>query len=521
MNRRGLYAGGALAIIVLASGAGYWGYRGTPSYALGQIEAAVEDGNRLRFQQYVDLDRFLPTAVDQLTSQSVVDQVTDEDASGLGALGSALGGALADRLKPALVQILRSKILDGVESGRLDRIFAQADSADAAESGVDIAEIGARAGATPQSFAGIGRITKEEDVALVELRFRQAHLDTALALQLRMEREDRRWRIVEPEDLGSYLRTVESLKAARLAELNAEQGAETLRHIRIGTPVRSAERLYTLTTYEIGVPVTNTGTEPIHLSFAWLKAPGVEGPGEILLADRDQLAPGDSTTLTATLLDLDGSTEPAFTSGDPEALEAEISFVVGEKGSARYIGTFYSWENYLARLDDPGAFADRMLAGRVRRGDTGIDDLLDRAEMGHWMVSEDTNPLDDSPVVTLMNAASEGRARFGDTPTLVLRCRDNRTEVYINWSDYLGSENPIVSYRTGDDEMKRRRWNLSTDNRATFFPGSDIQLIRELAQADRFVARVTPYSESPVTAVFELEGLAEHIGKLQAACGWS
>ncbi len=520
MDRRGFYAGGALTIILLASGIGYWGYQGTPSYAMGQIESAVEHGNRLRFQQYVDLDRFLPTAVDQLMSQSVMDQATDDNASGFEALGSALGTALADQFKPALVQMLRSAVLEGVENGRLDRLFAE-DSAGAAEAEIDVAEIGASTGATPQSFVGIGEITKEGDVALVELRFEQAHLDTTAALHLRMEREARRWRVVEPENLDSYLRTIKSLQAAHLAELNAEQKSEVERHVRIGSPVRSAERLFTMTMYEVGVPVTNIGRAPIHLRFAWLKAPGADGPAEILLAEADRLEPGDSTTLSATLVDRNASVDPAFRSGDPRSLEVEISFVVGEEGSARYVGPYGSWENYLARMDDPAGFADRILAQRVRRGDTDVNDLLGRAETGPWMVNEDTNPLDDSPIVTLINTANEGRARFGDAPSLVLRCRDNRTEVYINWSDYLGSDGPLVSYRVGDGDMQRRRWSLSTDNRATFFPGNDIQLIRDLSEANRFVAQVTPYSESPVTAVFGLEGLAEHVGKLQAACNWN
>ena len=34
-----------------------------------------------------------------------------------------------------------------------------------------------------------------------------------------------------------------------------------------------------------------------------------------------------------------------------------------------------------------------------------------------------------------------------------------------------------------------------------------VAFIRELMAADRFVAQVTPYNESPVTAVFELTGL--------------
>lgn len=116
--------------------------------------------------------------------------------------------------------------------------------------------------------------------------------------------------------------------------------------------------------------------------------------------------------------------------------------------------------------------------------------------------------------------ADEGRARYGDPIALILRCKSNKTEAYINWQDYLGSD-AYVTTRIGDQDARNRKWSLSTDSQATFYPGGgDISFIKRLMDSDRLVAQVTPYNESPVTAVFDIRGLEEEIEPLREACNW-
>lgn len=149
----------------------------------------------------------------------------------------------------------------------------------------------------------------------------------------------------------------------------------------------------------------------------------------------------------------------------------------------------------------------------------GLDSLLTTQPLTAWMVDTSTNPLDDSKTVILQNEATEGGTRWGNKPTLVLRCQSNKTNAYINWGDYLG-DRPKVTTRLGDQPAETRYWTSSTDDRATFFPGNDVAFIKSLMEVDRLVAQVTPYNESPVTAVFNLAGLTDEIVPLQEACGW-
>ncbi len=137
---------------------------------------------------------------------------------------------------------------------------------------------------------------------------------------------------------------------------------------------------------------------------------------------------------------------------------------------------------------------------------------------GKWDVRAETNPIDDSRTVTLVLMADSGSSRFRESVFLIARCQSNTTEVYINWNDYLGSEAEVTS-RVGSATANTQRWGLSTDKQATFHP-RPIAFLRSMLDADRFVAQVTPYNESPTTAVFDVRGLDNAIRPLRETCSW-
>ncbi len=137
-----------------------------------------------------------------------------------------------------------------------------------------------------------------------------------------------------------------------------------------------------------------------------------------------------------------------------------------------------------------------------------------------WDIQESINPIDDSKTVVLSNSSTEGRSNFGRSILLILRCRSNDTDLYINWGDYLGSDSPNVLIRVGSDEAETTRWNISTDNEATFYPFDAITFIRRLMTAETLVAQTTPYNENPTTAVWDLSGLSDAIRPLSLACEW-
>lgn len=139
--------------------------------------------------------------------------------------------------------------------------------------------------------------------------------------------------------------------------------------------------------------------------------------------------------------------------------------------------------------------------------------------VGKWEVVDQTNPIDDTRTVVLLLGADQGKPHLGEAISLIVRCQSNQTNLYIDWEDYLGSEAEVIS-RIGNQKAQAQLWTLSTDAKATFYPGNPIDFINTLMQYDSFVAQVTPFSESPVTAVFDTTGLQNAIVPLRKTCGW-
>ena len=53
---------------------------------------------------------------------------------------------------------------------------------------------------------------------------------------------------------------------------------------------------------------------------------------------------------------------------------------------------------------------------------------------------------------------------------------------------------------------------------ALTYPGNNAAFLEQLLSSDRLVAQTTPYSESPITAVFDLAGLSAAVKPLREVC---
>ena len=137
---------------------------------------------------------------------------------------------------------------------------------------------------------------------------------------------------------------------------------------------------------------------------------------------------------------------------------------------------------------------------------------------GKWSILNKINPLNDTEIVTLTLIANSGENYLGKKVRLTIRCKNSDIELYINWNNYLGSDASTVTSRVGSKEAVKNRWTHSTDNQATFFP-LPTKLIESMLGNEKFVAQVTPYNESPVTAVFDITGIDNAIKSIIEGCG--
>jgi hypothetical protein len=134
------------------------------------------------------------------------------------------------------------------------------------------------------------------------------------------------------------------------------------------------------------------------------------------------------------------------------------------------------------------------------------------AEPGKWKVDVGTSPIDGTRVVALSQVDET------DSIQLVLRCRQGKPEVSVVTAKDLGGDSTVVTTRVGDAKAETRRWPLSSDHRAAQYPGDAGALIFRLLLVQRFVVHVSPPDDSPITAVFKLDGLPSVATPLKQAC---
>jgi type VI secretion system protein VasI len=104
----------------------------------------------------------------------------------------------------------------------------------------------------------------------------------------------------------------------------------------------------------------------------------------------------------------------------------------------------------------------------------------------------------------------------------MLRCLEHKTELFIQTgmppNVELGkTEGATVRFRLDSDPAIITIATKSTDGQALFLPDAN-ELIRELASHQRMLFGFTPFNSPAVETAFDLDGLADAVQTLRAAC---
>ena len=90
----------------------------------------------------------------------------------------------------------------------------------------------------------------------------------------------------------------------------------------------------------------------------------------------------------------------------------------------------------------------------------------------------------------------------------------------IDWQRFISSFSTEVGFKVDDGPFTWLKWKVDGSEKVTISPsGPDTQkLIDAIGSGDLLLVDVTPYSESPVTVTFDLDGLTAALGALRATC---
>jgi type VI secretion system protein VasI len=145
--------------------------------------------------------------------------------------------------------------------------------------------------------------------------------------------------------------------------------------------------------------------------------------------------------------------------------------------------------------------------------------------LGKWTIETDVSKFDDTKSVSLSLAANEkinGWLGKSYLPALNIRCRERKTEAYIDFGMSPAAETELydaatLQFRIDKQPPFKAIATKSSDGNVLFLK-DPMSFIKRLLKAEHLLVRFTPFSSSPQEASFSIAGLEQAIVPLTEAC---
>jgi len=137
------------------------------------------------------------------------------------------------------------------------------------------------------------------------------------------------------------------------------------------------------------------------------------------------------------------------------------------------------------------------------------------AAPGTWKVETAVDPFDDTKTVAL------GLVDATESMQLMLLCQKAKPQVFVSIASRLESDvadTTQVLTRLAKAKSEARRWPVSTNHKAAFYPGDVGAFIRRLLAGDHLLVQLRPFDAAPISATFELGALPNVVAQLKEAC---
>ena len=143
-----------------------------------------------------------------------------------------------------------------------------------------------------------------------------------------------------------------------------------------------------------------------------------------------------------------------------------------------------------------------------------------------WNSATVDDPSGYGSVVTMRQDSSktikDESAANDVTPVLEFRCTpgDATITARIDWQRFISSFSTEVGFKVDGGRFTWLKWKLDQSEQVTFSPSTaDSQkLIAVLKAGSELLVEVSPYSQGPETAEFDLADLSDALDSLMADC---
>jgi hypothetical protein len=156
-------------------------------------------------------------------------------------------------------------------------------------------------------------------------------------------------------------------------------------------------------------------------------------------------------------------------------------------------------------------------------GSTGAAEPL---AYGKWTLASGEDAATFTAVAALwqnsVNSIKDEYASKDVIPQLVFRCRPGDPTVIasIDWGRFISSFTTELGFTVDAGKRKWRKWSVDRSEKITISPSAvDTQLLLDqLRDGTQLEVRISPYSEGPVNAHFDLGSFDQAVEELRANC---
>lgn len=140
---------------------------------------------------------------------------------------------------------------------------------------------------------------------------------------------------------------------------------------------------------------------------------------------------------------------------------------------------------------------------------------------GAWQVKKEENKMTDKTDVVAINRSPDVYTRQGieRSTSIVIRCKENKTEAYLSVSEYMGSDDPVVTVRLDGGKPQKRTWSGAEGGEAAFNT-KPVSFIKEISSHKKMIVGFEPYGSTMQVVEFDLAGIDSIAKEISNACKW-
>jgi hypothetical protein len=145
---------------------------------------------------------------------------------------------------------------------------------------------------------------------------------------------------------------------------------------------------------------------------------------------------------------------------------------------------------------------------------------------GNWHVEtiEDAS-VSGSAIALKQESAKTIKGESGTSdvrPVIELRCVPGNAAITarIDWQRFISSFSTEVGFKVDGGRFMWLKWKVDQSERVTISPSAEdsLKLIDALSAGSELLVEVSPYSQAPETASFDLSGFSDSLASLMSKC---